>query len=220
MIDARGGDLKACRIALAFCLVLAACPRPLRSVMFAGDSNTHFLPCAYPILWQQRHDPGQFRGYDEGISGSAAFGWIRDGTLADRLQRDLPRQVVLALGTNDIGLHRTVWQTLSDIRTLYRQAEAFTLPDGTHPVAYVATIPPVYQPALGGPSPANALLDAQVVETNRFLRIWFPRDRVVDFDSWMPAVWTSGYMYWPTDGVHVGCLAHQKRADVLDEVLG
>ncbi len=58
------------RALLLVWLLATACGS--RSVMFAGDSNTHFLPCAYPTQWQAAGNPARRKGYDEGINGSAA----------------------------------------------------------------------------------------------------------------------------------------------------
>src|SRR5215813_7204026 len=98
---ARRGTGATTMCALAVCLALAACRGP-RSVMFVGDSNTHFLACSYPKLWQARHDVGTFVGYDEGVFGTSAEGWLQRGLLGPRLEARQPREVVIALGTNDV----------------------------------------------------------------------------------------------------------------------
>ncbi len=191
--------------------------------MMAGDSNTHFLPCAYPLELQSRYDPQRVRVIDEGIFGSAAFGWIRDGTMRPRLERDQPTAVLLALGTNDIGLHHAPGRVIADLATLYADVEGFTRSDGGHPKAYVATVPPVYL----SPIPNDKLVRHDEVPSmntdirllNTLIRIRFRADRVVDFDSWMPAEWTASLMLVPEDGIHIGCDAHKKRADILQALL-
>jgi hypothetical protein len=46
-----------------------------------------------------------------------------------------------------------------------------------------------------------------------------PAERVVDFDSWMPATWDASVMWRDTDGRHLGCGGHAIRADVCEAVL-
>jgi lysophospholipase L1-like esterase len=189
--------------------------------MMVGDSNTHFLPCAYPLVLQARYDPKRVHVFDEGIFGSAAFGWIRDGSMAPRLQADQPTAVVLALGTNDLGLHRLPGLVIKDVARLYEEVERFTLADGRHPKAYVATVPPVYVSPIPSNMNANVVqaLEARISLLNSLIRVRFHADRVVDFDSWMPAQWTAGIMFAPVDGIHLGCDAHKTRADILQAML-
>jgi lysophospholipase L1-like esterase len=189
--------------------------------MFAGDSNTSPSDCDYPRQWQATRDPTTWASVNEGIFGSAAFGWIRDGTLLARLAADQPDRVVIALGTNDLGNHRSPGHVVADLWTLYRQVETFRLRGGRHPVAYVATIPPVYVPAEPGDPTAEeaARLRNEIAATNVLIRLRVPKGRVIDFDSWMPAQWTAGIMRLPNDGVHLGCDGHAARARAVGALL-
>ena len=199
------------------CLALVGC-RERRSVMFVGDSNTHFLACSYPKLWQARHDVETFIGYDEGVFGTSAEGWLKKGLLAPRLAAHQPREVVIALGTNDVLSGRPYGAILSDLASLYQQVEAYTLADGTHPMAFIATVPPLYD-APTATRPPTEQLQSVVRAVNFYVRIRFPRASVIDFDSWMPSTWDATMMLGPTDGIHLGCAAHAIRADLVDAAL-
>jgi lysophospholipase L1-like esterase len=138
---------------------------------------------------------------------------------------DYPRQwvarhpsiVVIALGTNDARTGRPFGVIVNDLRALYDQVEAADGPHG-HPKAYIATVPPVYDPPEGDPIGAAAL-QTKIKAMNQFMRLRFPSDRLIDFDSWMPAEWTADVMNGPRDGVHVGCGGHRLRAEHVDAKL-
>jgi lysophospholipase L1-like esterase len=194
----------------------------VRELLFAGDSNTTFLSCAYPIEWQARHDPAVLRGYDDGIFGTTAHFWVDYGVLLDRLDRDQPDGVVIALGTNDLGQGIAPALVMSNLMLLYRQVLAHTLPNGAHPVAAIATVPPIYDPT--GVDPVRtAAVNANIRLLNSLIRAWLPPARVVDFDSWMPAEWDPAFMWTNArgqpDGVHISCGAHEIRADLIDDLV-
>jgi hypothetical protein len=128
---------------------------------------------------------------NEGVFGSWAFGWVHQDIMRTKLAADQPDRVVIALGTNDLGGGRPPGIVIGDLWTLYTQVETFTRTDGGHPIAYVATVPPVYQPPQPGrPTPEEAVrLRRDIVALNALIRGRFPKDRVIDFDSWMPAEW-------------------------------
>jgi len=182
--------------------------------LMVGDSNTHFTGCSYPLQLQAQLDPAATLIVDAGVFGSAAWGWIRDDTLAPLLAADpKPDGVVFALGTNDIGSHRTVDQLIADLEALRSQAQAA----GVHP--FMATIPPRYDVVTGL---RDADFEAARVEVNAHLRTTTPATRLVDFDSWMPDTWSADFMctwYGVLDAVHINCDAHEIRAAVLRSLL-
>jgi lysophospholipase L1-like esterase len=188
----------------------------VREILFIGDSNTHFLPCAYPLQWQGRHDPNVLRAYDEGVLGTTAHWWLDGKVLLDRMSRDQPDAVVVALGTNDVGQLIEPSDVVRDLLDLYNQAEY------AHLRGYVATVPPVYDPESLDPD-KNTLLNDSIRDVNIMLRALLPPGRVVDFDSWMPAEWTAGIMttnlQGVRDGIHLGCEGHRIRADFIDGLL-
>lgn len=191
----------------------------VREVLFAGDSNTHFLSCAYPIAWQARYDPHLIQAQDEGVFGTAAQFWVRYGILQTALDRDHPDAVVIALGTNDVAQRIPPILIMANLATLYRQVLDHTLPNGSHPVAAIATVPPIYDPAGIDPE-GTAAQNADIRLLNTLIRRWLPPNRVVDFDSWMPEEWDPAFMWWELDGVHIGCEAHRIRADLIDDLMG
>jgi hypothetical protein len=180
----------------------------VREWMMVGDSNTAFLPCAYPHQLALRH-PGVVV-WNAGLFGSSARGWLRDGTLASLLETHEPDAVLIALGTNDCR-GRTAPEIVADLQTLHRQVVIHSLPNGAHPLGYVATIPRIYG--------STAAIDGTILEVNAALRESM-RGALVDFDSWMPPTWDPSTMWWPGDGVHLGCGGHARRADVLDVLTG
>jgi hypothetical protein len=100
------------------------------------------------------------------------------------------------------------------LQTLSAQVGDHVLPNGRHPIAYVATIPLRY---LVTPS-----MLPRIDAVNAAIRSAFPAVYVLDFDSWMPRDWDPTIMLtWPLlgpDGLHLGCQGHARRADVLDDV--
>ena len=204
--------------------LLAACHSSQRDVLFAGDSNTKLMPCSYPNQWQAMHDPVTSRAYNDAIFGSTAQTWRDDGVLLERLEADQPTDVVIALGTNDIGGHERAGALVGgDLVALYRQAEAFTLRNGRRPRVFLATIPPFYDPPNRQGwkwSVADiARFNVQARAANAFIRLGVPATRVIDFDSWMPATWTAGFLWSDRDGIHLGCEAHAVRARKVDAAL-
>jgi hypothetical protein len=102
--------------------------------------------------------------------------------------------------------------TIANLLTLYGQVTRHRLPNGEHPMAYVATLPVAYF------VPQD--VSDKVAHLNGMIRATFPADVVVDFDSWMPADWDVSLMFMDIDGIHLGCGGHARRADVLDVVSG
>jgi lysophospholipase L1-like esterase len=195
-------------------VVLTACHRRRAAVLFVGDSLTSFPPsCDYARQWAALH-PGDALVYSVGLFGSTARQWLDTGQLKELLALRHPTVVVIALGSNDVRSGRMFSVIVSDLRALYDQAEAA---DG-HPKAYVATVPPMYDPPEGDPIGAAALR-TKIEGTNQLIRIRFPADRVIDFDSWMPAAWSPEVMFGPNDGVHMGCGGHRLRAEHVDAKL-
>lgn len=203
-------------VLLAFLLCSACGPRPVW--MFAGDSNTHYLPCAYPKLLQQRHPA--VRLFDEGMFGSRAVDWLAKGSLLTALERDQPDRVLIVLGTNDLLSGGQAAHLIETLAALYAEVDHHIRPDGTRSLPYVATIPPlVVPPSPGRPTSAEvAAVSPQLSQLNQLIRGRFPRARVVDFDSWMPASWDAAFMLAATDGIHMGCRTHVIRADVIDAI--
>ncbi len=204
------------RLAALACLLLAGCHQNV--VMFAGDSNTSgWNGCQYPFQWRQSENPHRWTSVNAGAMGSGAFSWIAEGRMEKNLATFNPDQVVIALGTNDVVQHHEATAVVANLWTLYQQVQAYTLPGGGHPRAYVATIPPFVRPAdPGKPRPDEVVaLNLQVSIANALIRARFPKNRVLDFDSWMPAEWTEGMMYWRADGIHIGCDAHAARAKIV-----
>ena len=194
----------------------------VREILFAGDSNTRYLSCAYPYTWQARHDPNVLRAQNEGLFATTAHFWVDNGVLQAALLRDEPDAVVIALGTNDVGQRIPPILVMANLMTLYRQAVSHTLPNGSHPVAAIATVPPVYDPA--GLDPAGtAAKNADIRTLNALIRSWLPASRVVDFDSWMPAEWDAAFMatnmLGKPDPIHISCGAHEIRADLIDDLV-
>jgi len=182
----------------------------VREWMIVGDSLSNFPgSCAYPTQFALRH-PG-ITVSNEAIFGSHAVNWVAHGTVPPLLVAHEPDAVLIALGTNDLAF-RSADQIVADLRALHDQVVGHTLPNGLHPVAYVATIARLYL------HPRE--FDEKVDAVNAALRAWLPASRVVDFDSWMPAEWDPDLMLWSSDGVHLGCVAHTRRAEVLDVVAG
>ncbi len=189
-------------------------------MMFAGDSNTHWLSCAYPLVWQARHDPALVRAEDEGIFATTAHYWVDHDVLGTALLRDHPDAVLIALGTNDVEQGIPPLVIMANLATLYLEVAGFTLPTGRHPIPIVATVPPIYDP-MGVDPVGTAIKNASIRQLNWMIRGWLPPNRVVDFDSWMPAEWDSAFMLstWGPDPVHLSCDAHEIRADLVDDLL-
>jgi lysophospholipase L1-like esterase len=182
----------------------------VREWMMVGDSNTSFLPCAYP---QQLafHHPSVVVS-NEGIFGTAASWWVQTGQLPPLLATHKPDAVLIALGTNDLRT-RTRDQILADLATLRDEVTSFVLPNGAHPVPYLATIPPVY-PRL------DTDLEPLIEAVDAGIRQLVPPTQLVDFDSWMPAEWDPDVMWIEGDGVHLGCRGHTRRAEVVEVLTG
>jgi hypothetical protein len=181
----------------------------VREWMVIGDSNTKFYGCMYPEQYALRHP--SIVVWNEAIFGSAAFGWVRDDLLPALLAAHQPDAVLIALGTNDLST-RSSDQVVADLKTLHDQVARFSLANRAHPVPYLATIPPVYPRLETG-------LEPKITAVNVALRRSMP-ENVVDFDSWMPPDWEPGIMSWEGDGVHLGCLGHRRRAEVLEVMAG
>lgn len=181
----------------------------VREWMFIGDSNTKFLPCTYVSQLTLRHP--DVTAVNEAVFGSAAFGWVGEALLPALLDRHAPDAVLIALGTNDLAT-RSAQQILGDLRTLHDQVVEQSLPNGASPLAYVATVSPVYL--------AEGAFDAKIEAVNAGIRSWLPAGAIADFDTWMPEEWDASVMWWPGDGLHVGCGGHARRADVLDLMVG
>jgi lysophospholipase L1-like esterase len=134
-----------------------------------------------------------------------------DDLLPALLAAHQPDAVLIALGTNDLSTQSSD-QVVADLKTLHDQVARFSLANRAHPVPYLATIPPVYPRLETG-------LEPKITAVNVALRRSMP-ENVVDFDSWMPPDWEPGIMSWEGDGVHLGCLGHRRRAEVLEVMAG
>jgi len=197
---------------LSLLLCSGACDRRQPAVLFVGDSLTTIpLGCEYPRLWTEGRS---VRPYTAGVFGSTAKQWRETGRLGRVLALRHPDIVVIALGTNDARQSRLFSVIVEDLRALYDEVQRS---DG-HPKAYVATVPPMYDPPEGKPIGAPALR-TKIDAINQFIRIRFPRDRIVDFDSWMPKIWSADVMLNPGDGVHMGCGGQRRRAEHVAAVL-
>ena len=184
----------------------------VREWMMVGDSNTTFIACAYPIVLQSRYDPLDVTILDEGDFGSSAASWVAGDVLAPLLAAFDPDAVLISLGTNDIvvGTAEAAW---ANLQQLYDQAAAWCHANGDCVVPFVATVPPIYSP----PDPVD--YNPEIQALNALIRASVPAERVVDFDSWMPATWDASVMWRDTDGRHLGCGGHAIRADVCEAVL-
>ncbi len=178
--------------------------------MFVGDSLTSTpVGCDYPRQWGARHPGARF--YGDAVFGSTAREWLESGRQQRLLALRHPTIVVIALGSNDVRSGRMFSLIVGDLRTLYDQAAA--APE--HPTVYIATVPPMYDPPAGKPIHAVDL-QTTIRAMNQLIRIRFPADRIIDFDSWMPPIWTADVMWGPNDGVHIGCGGQRLRAEHVE----
>jgi lysophospholipase L1-like esterase len=206
------------RVALALLLVsmvvgIRGCKPPPVVVLFVGDSLTTFpLGCDYPRLFYWHHG-AKVVVRNAGSFGSTARGWLNTGKLERLLVLYRPRVVVIALGTNDVASGRRFPVIVQDLRTLYDRVEAGTDAHGRPARAYVATVPPIYDPPEGPRKKNGAAVRREIGALNTYLRMRFPRERIVDFDSWMPAAWSADVMESADDGVHISCGGHERRAE-------
>ena len=172
--------------------------------LMVGDSNTHFTGCSYPLQLQAQLDPAATLIVDAGVFGSAAWGWIRDDTLAPLLAADpKPDGVVFALGTNDIAsTHDSPEAVVDALLTLRAQASAAGVE------AFIATVPPVY-----GDSPEREHVNQQINAANALLARELPANRLIDFHSGMEPD------DFEADGVHIKPSGQEKRAAAADRAL-
>jgi lysophospholipase L1-like esterase len=200
--------------ALPLLALLAACARISdvdgdgRLTLFAfGDSNTNWLPRAWPEVLRDRHG---LAVVNAGVLGLHATTALRDDMLRPRLVDEHPDVVVIALGTNDVADEVPPEVVAETVLFLADQASRHCYGRGRCIKAFVATVPPIYAP------PRDRGFDSEIQAINATLRARVDAARLVDFDSWMPAQFDPALMI---DGIHLGRKLQARRADEVARLL-
>ena len=202
--------------ALPLVMLAAACARMpdvdgdgRLTVLAIGDSNTKWLPCAWPEGLRGRHGVAVVNA---GVFGLHATTALRDDMLRPRLVDEHPDVVVIALGTNDVATGVRPEVVVETLLLLASQASSHCYGSGRCIASLVATVPPIY-------SPPNARdFMPQIRAINTTLRTRVDAAHLVDFDSWMPEQFDPE-LVWRSDGVHLGCKAQALRADAVERLL-
>jgi lysophospholipase L1-like esterase len=174
-------------------------PRPLRTVVCAGDSNTGMQDSWCDMLARELPE-AEWRFVNVSRSGTRAAYWAAND-LGKKLVAPLrPDVVVLALGTND------VWRTspagiVDALLTLAIQSSDGCGAGRLCPRVVIATIPPLFQ------QPPIRNYQSTIDATNALLEATWPPNLIADFDSWV----TGPEWYWP-DGIHLTDDGQHRRA--------
>jgi lysophospholipase L1-like esterase len=174
-------------------------PRPLRTVVCAGDSNTGMKNSWCDMLARDLPE-SEWRFVNVSRWGTSAVFWVANDLGRTLVASSRPDVVVIALGTNDV-CRTPATEIVVALLALAVQSGDGCGGGNPCPRVVIATIPPIFEP------PPILSCQPAIDATNELLQATWPPNLVADFDSWV----TGPEWYWP-DGIHLTDDGQRRRA--------